>query len=83
MAQDADFIAEITTLAREFTGHETAIRIKAIRPETGETPRSLAEKKKSDDERLMADLKREVAEHPVINEAARIFGGTVMDIRKA
>ncbi|GFE62215.1 DNA polymerase III subunit gamma/tau [Geobacter sp. AOG2] len=83
MAQDADFIAEIRTLAQEFTGHETTIRIKAITPETGEPPQSLAEKKKSDNERLMEDLKREVAEHPVINEAARIFGGTVTEIRKA
>jgi hypothetical protein len=31
----------------------------------------------------MEDLRREVAEHPVINEAARIFGGTVTEIRKA
>ncbi|KAB0671418.1 DNA polymerase III subunit gamma/tau [Oryzomonas sagensis] len=83
MAQDADFIAEIRTLAQEFTGHETVLRIKAIRPETGETPQSLAEKKKSDNEHLMEELKREVAGHPVINEAARIFGGIVTDVRKA
>lgn len=83
MAQDADFIAEMQRLAQEFSGHETAIRIKAITPETGAPPQSLAEKKKSDNERLMEDLKREVAEHPVINEAARIFGGTVTEIRKA
>jgi DNA polymerase-3 subunit gamma/tau len=83
MAKDADFIAEIRTLAQEFTGHETVVRIKAITPETGEPPQSLAEKKKNDNERLMEDLRREVAEHPVINEAARIFGGTVTEIRKA
>jgi len=83
MAQDADFIAEIRTLAREFSGHETVIRVKAITPETGEPPQSLAEKKKSDNERLMEDLRREVAEHPLINEAARIFGGIVTEIRKA
>lgn len=83
MAQDADFIAEIRTLAQEFTGHETVIRVKAITPETGEPPQSLAEKKKNDNERLMDDLKREVAEHPVINEAGRIFGAAVTEIRKA
>ncbi|MGD0585064.1 MAG: DNA polymerase III subunit gamma/tau [Oryzomonas sp.] len=83
MAQDADFIAEIRALAQEFTGHETVVRIKSITPETGEPPQSLAEKKKSDNERLMEELKREVAEHPVISEAARIFGGTVTEIRKA
>ena len=83
MAQDTDFIAEIRALAQEFTGHETAIRVKAITPETGELPQSLAEKKKSDNERLMEDLRREVAEHPVISEAGRIFGAAVTEIRKA
>jgi len=82
MAKDEDFIAEIRTLAQEFTGHETEVRIKAITPEAVEHPQSLAEKKKSDDERLMEELKREVAEHPVINEAARIFGSSVTEIRK-
>jgi DNA polymerase-3 subunit gamma/tau len=83
MAKDADFVAEIRTLAQEFTGHETVVRIKEITPETGEPPQSLAEKKKSDNERLMEDLRREVAEHPVINEAVRVFGGTVTEICKA
>ena len=82
MAKDADFIAEIQALAQEFTGHETVIGIKAITPETGEPPQSLVEKKKSDNERLMEELRREVAEHPVINEAVRIFGGTVTEISK-
>jgi len=82
MAKDEDFIQEISTLAQEFTGKETAVRIRVITPEAVEHPRSLAEKKKNDDERLMQELQREVAEHPVITEAARIFGSAVTEIRK-
>ncbi|NVN90420.1 MAG: DNA polymerase III subunit gamma/tau [Desulfuromonadales bacterium] len=81
--QDADSIAEIKALAEEFTGQETVIRIKPIPQTMDDVPLSLAEKKKSDHEQRQEDLKREVAEHPVIKEALRIFGGAITDIREA
>jgi len=80
--QDADSIAEITALANEFAGQEITIRIKSIAQTTGDVPLSLAEKKKSDREQHQEELKREVAEHPVIKEALRIFGGALTDIRE-
>jgi len=81
-AQDKDSLAEIQVLAKEFTGQETDIRVKSIAPETGVAPLSLVEKKKSDRGQRLEELKQEVAGHPVINEALRIFGGTITDIRE-
>ncbi len=80
--QDADSIKEISELAREFSGAVTSVKIKPIIPETGESPLSLAEKKKCDQEQRVETLKQEVASHPIINEALRIFGGTISDIRE-
>ena len=81
-AQDTDSVKEIQDMALEFYGAATTIRIKPIIPETGDSPLSLAEKKKSDGEQRMKDLKQEVADHPLINEALRLFGGTITDIRE-
>ena len=81
-AQDADSIKEVRLLAQEFTGSETSIRIKAIIPETGVSPQSLAEKKKHDQEQRIESLKQEVAANPVINKALNLFGGTITDIRE-
>jgi len=81
-AQDADSIKEIQGLAQEFSGAATTVRIRPIIPETGDSPQSLAEKKKCDRERRIEELKQEVAAHPVINEALRLFGGTITDIRE-
>jgi DNA polymerase-3 subunit gamma/tau len=81
-AQDADSVKEIQDLALEFSGTATTVKIKAIIPETGDSPLSLAEKKKCDVEERIETLKQEVAAHPVINEALRLFGGTITDIRE-
>src|SRR6185369_8205360 len=43
-AQDSSTISEIQALAKEFTGQDTVVRVKAIIPEAGETPQSLVEK---------------------------------------
>jgi len=81
-AQDADSIKEISELAQEFSGTATTVKIKAIVPETGDSPQSLAEKKKCNQEQRIESLKQAVSSHPVINEALRIFGGTISDIRE-
>ncbi|MBI2354069.1 MAG: DNA polymerase III subunit gamma/tau [Deltaproteobacteria bacterium] len=81
-ARDSASLAEIQALAREFSGQETVVRVKEIAPETGEAPLSLLGKKKSEHDRRMKELRQEVAAHPLINEALRIFGGTITDIRE-
>ncbi len=45
-AQDPDSIKEIQAVADEFNGASTTVKIKAIIPETGDSPPSLAEKKR-------------------------------------
>jgi len=80
-AQDSASLAEVKALAREFTGQDTVVKVKGIAPQTGETPLSLVEKKDRHEQRLEG-LRREVAAHPVINEAVRVFGGTITDIRE-
>ena len=81
-ARDKASIAEIQVLAKEFTGHDTVIHVKSIAPETCVAPLSLVEKKKSDKEYRMEELKQEVAGHPLINKALQIFGGTITDVRE-
>lgn len=81
-AQDKDSIAETQIMAKEFSGQNTVVRVRSIALETGAETLSMAEKKKNDQEQRLKELKQEVAGHPVINEALRIFGGTITDIRE-
>jgi DNA polymerase-3 subunit gamma/tau len=81
-AKDSDSIKEIQELATEFSGRAITVKIKPIIPETGDSPKSLAEKKKSDQQQRIDALKQEVAQNPIINEALRLFGGTITDIRE-
>lgn len=80
-AQDADFISGVQSLAVESSGVDTIIRIKSIETNSADAPMSLAEKKKSDDERRMEELRQEIESHPVVKEAKRVFGSSVTDIR--
>ncbi|MBK5273672.1 MAG: DNA polymerase III subunit gamma/tau [Desulfuromonadales bacterium] len=81
-AQDADSIKEIQTLAQEFSGTATSVKVRPIIPETGNQPQSLAEKKKSEQLQRTEALKQEVAANPLINKALSLFGGTITEIRE-
>jgi DNA polymerase-3 subunit gamma/tau len=81
-AQDAEFIADVQTLACTFTGENTVIRVKSIETGFTDAPLSVAEKKKSDAEQRLEELKREVDDHPVIKEAKRVFGCNITDVRE-
>jgi len=81
-AQDAEFIAEVTSLACTFTGVNTTIRVKSIDAGFADAPLSLAEKKKSDTEQRLEELKQEAANHPVVKEAERVFGCSITDVRE-
>ncbi len=81
-AQDAEFIADVQKMACAFGGGDTVIRVKSIETGFADAPLSLAEKKKSDDEQHLEELKQEVANHPVVKEAQRVFGGTITDVRE-
>jgi DNA polymerase-3 subunit gamma/tau len=81
-AQDIEFVADVQKLASTFTGAATVIRVKAIEAGLADAPLSLAEKKKSDAEQHLEELKQEVENHPVVKEAQRVFGGTITDVRE-
>lgn len=81
-AQDAEFITDVQGLACTFAGGNTVIRVKSIKTGSTDAPLSLAEKKKSDAEQRLEELKREVEDHPVIKEAQRVFGSSITDVRE-
>ena len=81
-AQDPEFIADVKTLACTFAGTDTTIRIKSIETGFADAPLSLAEKKKSDAEQHLEELKHEVENHPVVKEAERVFGCSITDVRE-
>ena len=81
-AQDPEFIADVKALACTFAGTDTTIRIKSIETGFADAPLSLAEKKKSDAEQHLEELKQEVENHPVIKEAERVFGCSITDVRE-
>jgi DNA polymerase-3 subunit gamma/tau len=79
-AQDAEFIADVQALACTFAGGNTVVRIKSIETGFADAPLSLAEKKKSDDQQHLEELRREAENHPVIKEAERVFGCSITDV---
>ncbi len=81
-AQDAEFIADVQKLACTFANEDTIIRVKSIETGFEDTPLSLAEKKKSDAEQHLEELRLEVENHPVIKEAERVFGCRITDVRE-
>ncbi len=81
-AQDAEFVADVRSLACTFAGVETVIRVKPIETGFADAPLSLAEKKKNDAEQHLEELKQEVESHPVVKEAERVFGCSITDVRE-
>jgi DNA polymerase-3 subunit gamma/tau len=80
-AQDPEFIADVQKQAITFNGKETVIRVKSIETGFSEAPLSLAEKKKSDAEQHLNELKQEAENHPLVKEAERVFGCTISEVR--
>jgi DNA polymerase-3 subunit gamma/tau len=81
-AQDSEFIDEVRGFACTFSGGNTVVRVKSIEAGLADTPLSLAEKKKSDAEQHLEELKQEVNSHPVIQEAVRVFGSAITEIKQ-
>jgi DNA polymerase-3 subunit gamma/tau len=80
-ARDPDSLAAIKALAEKFNGRETKVTITAISQDSTGSPESLAEKKKRDEDERAISLKKEIESHPLINEALRVFGGAITDIK--
>ncbi len=80
-AQDAEFIDDVQRLAQAFTGITTAVKVKGIEAGFGDAPLSLVEKKKSDAEQRMDELRQEAENHPIIKEVQRLFDSSAIDVR--
>jgi DNA polymerase-3 subunit gamma/tau len=85
--QDLDNKKAVDALAAQFMHQSTIIKITAIGAvdsAAGDaTPRSLAEKKKYDEEQRRELIVREVHGHPVVQESLRVLGGEIVEIKEA
>lgn len=81
--QDADNKKAVDALAAQFMHQPTVIKIVSI-TSIGDSasPCSLAEKKKHDEEQRRESIRREVTEHPVVQEALRVLGGEIVEIKE-
>lgn len=78
--QDQDNLKIISELAAEFNHQPTAVKVTPISPDNDDAPSSLAEKKKNEHDERMNSLRREVTEHPVVQEALKVLGGEIVEI---
>ncbi len=80
-ARDPESLSLIRDFAVRFSGCETKITIVAINEEMKGKVHSLAEKKKRDEEVMTDAFRKEMESHPLVNEALRLFGGELVEIR--
>lgn len=81
--QDADNKKAVDALAARFMHQPTVVKVVSITAlSDGASPSSLAEKKKHDEEQRRESIQREVKEHPVVQEALRVLGGEIVEIKE-
>ncbi len=81
--QDTDNKKAVDALAAQFMHQPTVVKVVAITAlSDGASPFSLAEKKKHDEEQRRESIQREVKEHPVVQEALRVLGGEIVEIKE-
>jgi DNA polymerase-3 subunit gamma/tau len=79
--RDAAVLGELRALAATFFGQQPEVVVREVRPNDAATP-SLQEKKTHDDQERSRVLRDAATQHPVINEALKIFGGELRDVRE-
>ena len=81
--QDVDNKKAVDALAAQFMHQPTVVKVVSIAAVgDGASPCSLAEKKKHDEEQRRESIQREVKEHPVVQEALRVLGGEIVEIKE-
>ncbi|QOX77594.1 DNA polymerase III subunit gamma/tau [Trichlorobacter lovleyi] len=81
--QDPDNKQAVDALAAQYMHQPTVVKIVSIAAVAdGNSPCSLAEKKKHDEEQRRESIRREVTEHPVVQEALRVLGGEIVEIKE-
>ncbi len=81
--QDSDNKQALELLLSQFMGHSTTLKIISM-PQSGSigSPASMAEKKKLEAEQRKESVRREVAEHPLVQEVLRILDGEIIEIKE-
>jgi len=82
--QDPDNMRVASELAARFTHQPTVVKITPTgsADKGGPPPRTVAEKKKHDEEQRSTSIRREVTEHPVVQETLRVLGGEIIEIEE-
>lgn len=81
--QDADNKRAVEVLAERFMHKATSVKVSVLtKGAAQETPRSLAEKKTEDEQQRREAIRREVTEHPVVQEALRLLEGEIVEIKE-
>jgi len=81
--QDPDNKQAVDALAAQYMHQPTVVKIVSIAAVAdGNSPCSLAEKKKHDEEQRRESIQREVKEHPLVQEALRVLGGEIVEIKE-
>jgi len=81
--QDPDNKKAVDGLAAQFMHQSTVVKITSIvSDDDDDSPCSLAEKKKHEAEQRRESIRREVNEHPVVQEALRVLGGEIVEIKE-
>jgi len=79
--QDAETLQSLRELAAEFNHQPTFVTITPLAPADEVNHQSLVEKKKLDHEQHVKAIRQEVAEHPVVQEALKVLGGEIVEIK--
>ncbi len=81
--QDMDNKRAVEALAERFMRKPTSVKVSALAKGAAlETPCSLAEKKSHDEQQRRDAIRREVTEHPVVQEALRLLEGEIVEIKE-
>lgn len=81
--RDSDNKQAVDALAAQYMNQPTVVKIVSIAA-VGEdnSPCTLAEKKQNDEEQHQESIRREVTEHPVVQEALKVLGGEIIEIKE-
>lgn len=79
--QDAETLQAVRELAAEFNHQPTVVTITPVSTSDEGTPQTLIEKKNLDQEQHLHDIRQEVSDHPVVLEALKVLGGTIIEIK--
>jgi DNA polymerase-3 subunit gamma/tau len=79
--REGSVLNDLRGLAASFFGQQPEVVVREVRPNDAVAP-SLQEKKTHDEQERTRVLREAATQHPVINEALKIFGGELREVRE-